>query len=160
MNNRLREIIRYKTHGRQKEFAELIGWKPQYLAKLLHGSDFGLKPVLAILTAIPEINARWFLLGQGEMLMDDTVNDLRRGAFNHIQAILNLERFVKVMTPEELLEYEKMITSHKTPVFSKPVRATWIAKLHEQEQDIITRVDDAIKQSEELCKQKTANESL
>lgn len=68
------------------------------------------------------------------MLMDDKVNDLRHGAFNHIQAILDLERFVKVMTPEELIEYEKMITCHKTPIFSKSIRAKWIEKLHEKEQ--------------------------
>lgn len=67
MNTRLRQIIDYKTNGKKKAFAELIGWKPQYLGKLLHGDDFGLKPVIALLTALPEINARWLLLGEGEI---------------------------------------------------------------------------------------------
>ncbi len=158
MNNRLREIIRYKTRGRQKDFAELVGWKPQYVAKLLRGDDFGLKPVLTLLTALPEINARWLLLGEGSMLMDDRVSDLHRGTINHIQAVLDLEKFVPVMSPEELTEYEQVISGHKKPDFSPSVRLKWLERTLEREQERNSRIDNAIKQSEELCKQQTASE--
>lgn len=156
INDRLRDIINYKTHGKHKQFAELIGWKPQYLAKLLRGDNFGLQPVLALLKALPEINARWLLLGEGEMLMDDKVSDLRRGAFNHIQAVLDLERFVPVMSPDELQEYERMITTHSTPDFSQDVRARWLDALHAREQERDARVESAKQQSDELCRQQTA----
>ena len=63
MNNRLLDIIKYKTGGRQKPFAEILGWTPQYLAKLLRGENFGLQPVLTLLEKLPEINARWLLIG-------------------------------------------------------------------------------------------------
>lgn len=158
MNNRLREIIRYKTNGKQKEFAELIGWKPQYLGKLLRGSDFGLKPVLAVLSALPEINARWLLLGEGSMLMDDRVSDLHRGTINHIQAVLDLERFVPVMSPEELQEYEEVITGHRKPDFSPSVRTKWLERTLEREQERNIRIDKAKQQSDELCRQQTASE--
>lgn len=65
MNTRLLEIIKYKTGGRQTEFAALMGWTPQYLAKLLRGENFGITPVIKIAEALPEINVRWFLIGQG-----------------------------------------------------------------------------------------------
>lgn len=65
------DVIRYKTGGRQKPFAEFMGWTPPYLAKLLRGENFGLQPVLSLLEKLPEINARWLLLGQGSMLNDD-----------------------------------------------------------------------------------------
>lgn len=156
MENRLNEIIRYKTDGSKKEFAELLGWSQQYLSKLLHGQDFGLRPVLTILERIPEINARWFLLGEGDMFMDDRVNDLRRGAYNHIQAVLDLERFVPVMSPKELREYERVITGHKRPDFSPEVRMRWIEQIHEQEQERDSRVEDAIRKSERQCRRKTA----
>lgn len=42
MNSRLLDIIRYKTGGKQSEFAALLGWTPQYLAKLLRGENFGI----------------------------------------------------------------------------------------------------------------------
>lgn len=87
MNSRLLEIIRYKTGGRQTPFAELLGWSPQYLTKLLKGDNFGLSPVLTILSAFPEINARWFLFGEGSMLEAGRLFDLQRehGA-HHISA--------------------------------------------------------------------------
>lgn len=64
MNERLKHLIELKTSGNQKEFAELMGWSPQYITKLLKGEgEFGLKPVLTILSAFPEIDARWLLFG-------------------------------------------------------------------------------------------------
>ena len=94
MNSRLRQIIDYKTNGKKKEFAELIGWKPQYLGKLLHGDDFGLKPVLSLLTALPEINARWLLLGDGEMLTPSGTATIRHSVFSEIEQKLNIERYM------------------------------------------------------------------
>ena len=156
MNKRLREIVNYKTRGKQKEFAELVGWTPQYLAKLLHGSDFGLKPVLSVLKALPEINARWLLLGEGQMLTDDNMGNLYRGTLNHIQAVLDLERFIPVMTPEELLEYRQMITGHKVAEFDPQARSRWIELSAERAQEVINRVKDAERKSDELCRQRTA----
>lgn len=159
MNNRLREIIRYKTNGRQKDFAELIGWSPQYLTKLLKGSDFGLKPVVALLSALPEINARWLLLGHGSMLFDEhRANDLHNEAMNHIQAVLDLDRFVPVMSPEEQAEYELVIRGHKQPDFTPETRARWIASLSDHKQDLDARVKEAMEKSDELCRQQIANE--
>lgn len=158
MNDRLKEIVKYKTHGKQKVFAELVGWSPQYLARLLHGADFGLKPVLAILKAVPEINARWLLLGEGDMLdYTQRVDSLHRETINHLQTVLDLERFIPVMTPDELIEYEQIVTGHKNTEFSAATRSTWIVRLLEREQDVSRRISDATKQSDEICKQQTAN---
>jgi transcriptional regulator with XRE-family HTH domain len=159
MNNRLREIIRYKTGGKQKDFAELIGCKPQYLAKLLRGSDFGLKPVLAVLTALPEINARWFLLGQGTMLYDEhRAIDLHNEALSHIQAVLDLDRFVPVMSPDEQAEYEQVIRGHKQPDFTPEARARWIERLNDHNQELDARIKEAMDKSDEICRQQIANE--
>lgn len=144
MNTRLKEIIQYKTHGSRKKFAELIGWKQQYLSKLLRGDGFGLQPVIALLAALPEINARWLLLGEGKMLMDDRASDLYRGTLNHLQAVLDLERFVPVMTEEELRQYEQMITSERTPLFSEETRKKWLSLLIQHKQEIDTRIAAAM----------------
>ena len=73
MNERLKYLIEMKTNGSQKEFAELMGWSPQYITKLLKGEgEFGLKPVLTILSSFPEIDARWFLFGSGSKTEDKT----------------------------------------------------------------------------------------
>lgn len=159
MKDRLRQIIRYKTRGRQKDFAELVGWKPQYVAKLLRGDDFGLKPVLAVLTALPEINARWLLLGQGTMIDNEGMaSELHSEAIAHIQEVLSLDRFVSVMSPEEQAEYAQIVRAHKQPDFSPEVRALWIERLSEHRQDLEARVRLAMDKSDELCRQQTASE--
>nr|WP_320989362.1 hypothetical protein [Bacteroides intestinalis] len=98
MNNRLLEIIRYKTGGKQTEFASLMGWTPQYLSKLLRGENFGITPLVTILERLPEISARWLLLGNGEMLEIGKLFTLQREAFAQVQAILELEKYIPVMS--------------------------------------------------------------
>ena len=68
MHTRLIEIIDNKTGGKRTEFAALLGWSPQYLSKLIRGDTFGISPVITIITKFPEINVRWLLLGEGEMI--------------------------------------------------------------------------------------------
>ena len=67
MKDRLQQILDYKTGGKQTPFAKMLGWTPQYLAKLLRGDNFGIQPVITLLSTFPEINARWLLLGDGQM---------------------------------------------------------------------------------------------
>lgn len=147
MNNRLSELIKYKTGGRQNRFAEIMGWTPQYLARLLRGENFGLKPVVTILEKMPEINARWFLLGQGGMLNDDKVFGLRRETYSRVQSILMFDRFMPVMSPEELHSFEEVISGKEYPDFSDEQVARWEALLAERTRSLDSRVDDAIAKS-------------
>lgn len=68
MNSRLIALIEYRTDGSRSQFAELMGWSAPYLAKLLRGEGLGIAPVRTILETYPEIDARWLLLGEGDML--------------------------------------------------------------------------------------------
>lgn len=155
MNNRLKEIIRYKTHGRQKDFAELLGWSPQYIHNLLKGTSIGIQPVITILKAMPEIDARWLLLGEGNMLVG---RDLKEQTLNYVKTILDLEAFLPVMSPEEVSAYERLVTSHISPSFSTEAKVRWIAKTAERQMEVASRVDEAMEKSDELCRQETAKE--
>lgn len=152
MNSRLQEIIRYKTGGRQTEFAALCGWTPQYLAKLLRGENFGLQPVLTLLSTLPEINARWLLLGQGEMLERGKLFNLQREAFAHIQAILEIEKYVPFMSPDELHEYEQAVTTGRNPIFSPETLSSWRQRASERENKLNAKFAAANAKSEKLCK--------
>lgn len=60
MNDRLLELIQYKTGGKQADFAEFMGWSPQYLNRLTKGeSGIGIRPIITLLEKFPELNARW-----------------------------------------------------------------------------------------------------
>lgn len=156
MNSRLQEIIKYKTGGRQTEFATLCGWTPQYLAKLLRGENFGLQPVLTILSTLPEINARWLLLGHGDMLEIGKLFNLQREAFAHIQAILEIEKYMPYMSPDELHEYEQAVTSRRGPVFGPDTLLKWRQRASERDTELEAKFAAANAKSNELCKRPIA----
>ncbi len=158
MNERLLEIIRYKTGGKQNAFAELMGWSPQYLAKLVKGDNFGLQPVLAILSAFPEINARWFLFGQGSMLEVGMMFDLQRQAMSHIQSLLDLDKYIPVMTGEEVREFEEAIKNGRYPNFSPDTLSDLQKRLTERTENVNAIFSQATAKSDSLCKQKTPKE--
>lgn len=159
MNNRLLDIIKYKTGGRQKAFAELLGWTAPYLAKLLRGDNFGLQPVLTLLRKLPEINARWFLFGEGSMLNDDKVFGLRRETFSRVQSILMFDRFLSVMSPDEMHRFEEVLQGEAYPNFSDEEVARWEALLSEKQEALDARVEDAISKSITPCKLPKAKQS-
>lgn len=159
MNNRLLDIIKYKTGGRQKAFAELLGWTPQYLAKLLRGDNFGLQPVLTLLEKLPEINARWLLLGQGEMLETGKLFKLRYEAFAQAQSILDLERFIPFMLPDELREFEDAVAESRVPVFNPARIASWDRELKERNDAQNAFFNDAIAKSVTPCKHPKVKQS-
>ncbi len=68
MNSRLIDLIEYRTDGSRSQFAELMGWSRPYLSKLIRGEGWGIAPVLRIIETLPEVDARWFLTGEGRML--------------------------------------------------------------------------------------------
>lgn len=158
MNERLLEIIRYKTGGRQNAFAELMGWSPQYLAKLVKGDNFGLQPVLAILSTFPEINARWFLFGQGSMLEVGMMFDLQRQTMSHIQSLLDLDKYIPVMTGEEVREFEEAIKKGRYPNFSPDTLSDLQKRLTERTENVNAIFSQATAKSDSLCKQKTPKE--
>lgn len=155
MNKRLQEIIKYKTGGRQNAFAELMGWTPQYVYKLINGKDFGLAPVLKIIEALPEVNARWFLTGEGDMFTEDLRASLKREALEKAQSIMDFERLVPVMTAEELRQFEKILTGNEEAVFSPDTLLSLNERADERINEINAKFAAAAAQSEKLCRQKT-----
>lgn len=156
MNERLLEIIEYKAGGKQTAFAEMMGWSPQYIAKLVRGENFGLSPVLAVLSAFPEINARWFLFGQGEMLEVGMMFDLQRQAISHIQSLLDLEKYLPVMTGEQVREFEKAIKLGRAPVYSPDTLSDLNRRLTDRNNEINAKFSEATTKSNKLCRRKTA----
>ena len=152
MNNRLSEIIRYKTGGKQAPFALLMGWSPQYLSKLVRGVDFGLAPIITILQKLPEVNARWFLLGDGEMLTQDKINDVRATAQSYIATILAMEKYLPVMSPSEVKAFESVCVGKAIPDFDEASIERWKHLLGDREEEINNIFSKA------LCRQRKARQ--
>lgn len=156
MNDRLQEIIRYKTGGKKIPFAELMGWSPQYLSKMLRGENFGVQPILTVLERLPEINARWFLFGTGEMLEIGKLFSLQRETMSHIQALLDIDKYIPYMSGEEVREFENAVREGRKPVFVADAVIRWQERLTAHENEIEERFKAANIKSEEQCRQQTA----
>ena len=146
MNERLSQFIQYKTGGEQTEFASLMGWSPQYLHKMLKEGGIGIRPIVALLEKFPELNARWLLLGEGAMLTAgaDAVKI-------HLLKLLELEKYMPVMTPDEL----RLLEDGQTD-FGADVIARGGDLLADRSRKMNDRFDAAYKRQEELCKLSTA----
>lgn len=137
MNTRLQEIIRLKTNGRQRQFASLLGWSPQYLTKLLKGGgNFGLHPVLRIIKVFPDIDVCWLLTGRGEMLSENKRTRLRRRVVSIAQRLLDLERLVPAMNSDELLKLEDALTRIGSPAFDNEELAAIESRANKDEGEI------------------------
>lgn len=120
IHDRLLDIIQYATAGKQAEFAQIMGWSPQYLNRLIKGeSGIGIRPVIALLEKFPEINARWLLLCDGPMITAAS-DELRR----RLARLLEIEKYMPVMTPDELRE-----VTHGHCDFNAQTIAKWAALL-------------------------------
>jgi hypothetical protein len=154
MNNRLLKIMQYKTGGKQTEFAFILGWSPQYLAKLLKGENFGLQPVLTVMAGLPEINARWFLTGEGDMIETKKYTDIRKAMYENMIKTLDMEKYMPVMSPTELRKFEQIVTGKKEADFSPDTVAKWEGLLQVRNENINAKFKAATRKSKELCNQK------
>ena len=146
MNERLLQFIQYKTGGKQAEFADLMGWSPQYLNKMLKEGGIGIRPIVALLEKFPELNARWLLLGEGAML-----NTGADAVKSHLLKLLELEKYMPVMTPDEL----RLLEDGQTDFDAETV-IRWEELLADRSKKIHDRFNAAYKKQEELCKQDKA----
>lgn len=155
MNTRLHQIVTYKTDGKQADFAAFMGWSPQYLGKLLKGEGFGLNPVLSLLAALPEIDARWLLFGEGEMLTANGVASVRNGVMGRVQSLLEYEKYIPVMTAEELKQIERAIKKGSPIEYSPDTLASLADRLQAQQDEVNNRIKAAMKKSLKPCRPKT-----
>lgn len=127
INNRIKQVIDVKCGGSQRAFAELIDATPQYVAKLVKdGGSVGLEPVIKILTHYPDINARWLILGNGEMVDQTLINEVKYFLHQNIQDMLKIEQYLPYMTNEELTDYKNAANKFTAYNYSDKQLQRWI----------------------------------
>jgi transcriptional regulator with XRE-family HTH domain len=147
IHERLLDIIQYKTSGKQADFAEIMGWSPQYLNRLTKGeSGIGIRPIVALLEKFPELNARWLLLGEGAMITS-AADEVRK----RLARLLEIEKYMPVMTPDELREVTEGDCQFDLQTVNK-----WNTLLEKRNKETNDRFSAAYKRQEELCRQDKA----
>lgn len=72
--------------------------------------------------------------------------------FAHVQAVLEIEKYVPFMTPDELLEYEQAVTTGRKPIFSPDTLVSWKRRASERENELEAKFAAANAKSERQCK--------
>ena len=102
-----------------------MGWKPQYLFRMLKGeSGIGIRPVVALLEKFPELNARWLLLGEGTMVSSGVDK-----AKEHLLRLLSLEKYMPVMSAEQI----RLLTVEGRTDFDATTIAHWEEQLRRRD---------------------------
>ena len=99
-----------------------------------------------MLEKFPELNARWLLLGEGVMI--DSGYELMK---NHIFRLLQLEKYMPVMTSGELRELSEGKVDFDAETVEK-----WERLLIDRNEQISNRFKAAYQKQNDLCKQNKA----
>ena len=92
------------------------------------------------------------MTGEGDML-DGRFDSVRSAVRSHVDRIYELERFIPVMTPAELHDFQQALSGAKKIDFSN-LEEVWAVRLSQRNETVYARVRDAQKKSDELCKMK------
>ena len=89
------------------------------------------------------------------MLTEDLRSGLRREALKKAQAIMDFERLIPVMTPDELRTFERLLTGQREAVFSPDTLNSLNDRASERVREINAKFAAAAAKSDELCRQRT-----
>lgn len=106
---RIQYLIDIKTDGKKKRFAEMLEYSPQRLTNILNGT-IGLTVVERILQTFPDVDARWLILGEGES-PTLAAPEIRHELYGRVNKLLELDRYLPFMTPQETEHYRKAVAS-------------------------------------------------
>lgn len=140
ISRRLAELIECKTGGNRVMFATSLGWSKQRLTNVLAGKSVGLTVIEDTLRAYKDVNARWLIFGEGNML---TLSDIRLGS--RYNTIKRYEQYLPVMTDAEVA----LLASGKSD-FSPQDLDRWTTLARLRQQAIEQRFNTAIQAQNKL----------
>lgn len=152
INERILYIVHIKSEGSLTKFSEILESTPQYVNKITkEGGSVGLDPITKILRAYPDIDARWLILGEGyPFIADSKITDLKKAISDKVSFLLNIEKYIPVMTPEQLDALGEFTQNGKDPEFTEEDLKLWDKALQENNKLISDKISDAMKRG--VCK--------
>ena len=93
MNERIKRFMDYKGLS-SSELADAISVQRSNITHVLHGrNNPGFQFITKMLEAFPDINAKWLLTGEGEMIIKEEITNEKQQVdlFSHIVSPVNIE---------------------------------------------------------------------
>lgn len=119
MNSRIKEIIQYKTGGDNVEFARITGFTPATINKVRRNSTNNIAIVQGILKALPEIDARWLILGEGTMIRPFGLALSHTLFLESIEKVWRLAVLMPKMSAEQVRRFQIAVAKGEFPQFSQ-----------------------------------------
>lgn len=80
INDRIKKIRDIFCESNNTIFAKKLEYSAQFASGLCSKSSVGKNVIEKILTAFPDVNRSWLILGEGNMLKGDSVNQTNNGS--------------------------------------------------------------------------------
>lgn len=105
MEKRIKEIRRVYNLN-QTQFAEKIGLKQPTIAGYENGKDVPMSTIVTICQIFPDINKVWLCTGEGDMKLEQSVDDAERLANIMRGTSENKKQLIRIISamPDELLD--------------------------------------------------------
>ena len=105
MEKRIKEIRRVYNLN-QTQFAEKIGLKQPTIAGYENGKDVPMSTIVTICQIFPDINKVWLCTGEGDMKLEQSVDDAERLANIMRGTSENKKQLIRIVSamPDELLD--------------------------------------------------------
>jgi len=114
MKERIRKVMEY-ARMTQQDFANRLGISPSSLSSIFTGrTNPGLKQVMAIQHAFPEINTRWLMFGEGEMTIAPSSDQKEDDADDKISEKMP-ENHQSSQSARSLFDGDPLGVSHASP---------------------------------------------
>lgn len=84
-------------------------------------------------------------------------NRLSQVILTNILSILDAEKYMPVMTADELHNFEQIVIGGKHPVISPSLLTKWQSLLSEREESINAKFANANAKSDRICKRQTVS---
>jgi transcriptional regulator with XRE-family HTH domain len=114
MNERIKRFMDYKGLS-PSELADGINVQRSNITHVLHGrNNPGFQFITKMLEAFPDINAKWLLTGEGEMIIKEEITNEKK----------QVNLFSQIVPPSVSIEHEEMSGSEKPrPVEKETARS-------------------------------------
>lgn len=136
INERFKLLINSLNFS-EKDAMERFGFSLPYLRKLkTKDQSFGVEPIIVILKSIPGLNARWLIMGEGQMMNDSFNQEVVDRYLDNITKLISLNA--------DLMEKINLKDREKELLLSQ------IMELKDKNIKLATDLDDSVCENKKL----------
>lgn len=118
LRDRINKIIDLKSNGNTTHFAKLTGWSCETVRNVRRAGTNNVTLITDLLRAVPEISARWLLLGEGEMLRPFGLAYAEGEFLKRLARLADIATLVSRMDAAQLRRFQVAVAQGNFPDFT------------------------------------------